>query len=50
MPLEALDVNRCIQAETFTEWALRFKQVSLHHVIRVSPGMPLSDFRVSWLS
>jgi hypothetical protein len=50
VPSEALDVDRCFQAETFTDWALRFKPSSLHHATRVSPGLPVSDFRASRLS
>src|SRR5262249_18280741 len=45
-----LDVKRRIQSETFTEWALRFKQFSLHPAIRVLPSRPLGTFRTSRFS
>jgi hypothetical protein len=42
-------VNRCSRAVSFTGWALRFKQSSLHRGDRVSTGIRLSGFTGSCL-
>src|SRR5262249_1381617 len=43
-------LTRCSRAVSFTGWALRFKQFSLHRGNRVSTGKQLSGFAVSCLS